>query len=123
MADEAIMELWRRVAELEGRMERVEALVGGTRRHSPPPATAPILREEIFSPESAEAPTAHFAPSPTVPAAPLAVAMPTLPHLEQPNAPRAANVVPTRATPTRSLESIIGENWAGWIGAIVFVLG
>src|SRR5438552_2397986 len=94
-----------RLQRIEMRLDAIEA-----RLHLPPPAPAPppIPQQPIESPAVAPPPSAP-APLETL-RAPLA----TLTYRAEPTAPRP---------PQAALEQMIGLKLAGWIGAIVLVIG
>lgn len=109
--DPSIGELVRMMGDLDRRLRRIEE------RLSDPVEPAP------FTPVQPEAaPQPLFAP---IAAEPLAVepVQPSNPAEPLQGLVDRDKIFPLPARPQRSLESTIGENWAGWIGAIVFVLG
>lgn len=103
-----------RLAELERRMDAVEFALRrqGAMPWAPPAVQRPIERR-------AEAPP--VTPPPLVREGPV-IASPPIASPVAPALPYARPVNPT-AAPESEFEKTIGLKWAGWAGAIVFVIG
>lgn len=105
-----------RIAELEGRVARLETENAGAVPPSPVLASEPAeaLLADLVTAEASDA----AAPSPAVddaPALPISQAVELLPYRPREKKPAS--------TESGTLEQTIGLRWTGWIGALVVVIG
>lgn len=121
-----------RLGELEARLARLERHLGLTawRRPVPAPPTepAPALPPPLPAAAAAEPPgELGRATPPPLPASPPALT-PTGEAAEKHLAAQrarefAARMRAAQTKPRQDLEQLIGQRWAAWIGAVVFVIG
>jgi uncharacterized membrane protein len=117
--DAELSALWKAVHGLYVRVERLEEDL----KRSPAAGAGPSAPGDLAAEPLSPAPAA-----PTPP--PLPVPPPQMPPPLQTFPPaRLSPIVPLSPQPApaphrgRSIEAIIGQNWTGWVGGIVFVLG
>lgn len=132
-------DLSQRLDKLEARLARLEQLLGVQVAQSTPQPAQPPVTPAPPAPPQTEASFDSFvdtvlAEPPATPAIPVAPAEPvTPPPLPTPRPPVIAYPVGKAPKPAAAasategkkgaLEEIIGVRWAGWIGAIVLVIG
>lgn len=104
----------RRLGAIERRLLEIEAKLGLTQPApaEEAPATPPPLPMMEAEPLIVEAPSVWKVPPPPIPR------IPTPPRTVQYQRPTLGT-----ATQNESLEHVIGLKWAGWVGAIVLVIG
>src|SRR5688572_9770783 len=140
-----IERLRRTVEAMQRRLEDVEAVLAALApppspqvkpRDEPPHVLPRAARADDAAPwqrrAESSAPHAHVGseaptriagpvPPPIPPFIPRAG--PTCPAAMPPLPVAAPRPTPARAGPSRSIENVIGQNWASWVGAIVLFLG
>ena len=129
-----LQSLSRKIDELSARLAAAEASIAELRWRAgqPVPSSPPVAPPALAKPAVRIVPDERGYPIevPDVPATPVELIDTPIPapRVGPPPLPRATTLFarplpPTAPKKSRSLESTIGLNWTGWIGAIVFVLG
>jgi uncharacterized membrane protein len=134
---EAFMELTLlqlRMTSLERRVRRIEDTLDlkPESPNAPPPPPEPVMRQTVSPPVPQPKPQLRptVAVPPPIPTAEPAITRPTMGAARPALAPLSASPVISYApkvapisAPRGEIEQTIGLKWAGWIGAIVLVIG